>query len=34
MADAYRTLGKLVGIKPLDEIRVSVKGTMYDDLNN
>lgn len=32
--NAYRTLGKLVGIKPLDEIRVSVKGSMYDDLNN
>ncbi|UQZ35422.1 hypothetical protein C2I18_18980 [Paenibacillus sp. PK3_47] len=32
--NAYRTLGKLVGVKPLDEIRVSVKGSMYDDLNN
>ncbi|MCL6605144.1 MAG: hypothetical protein K6T94_19960 [Paenibacillus sp.] len=32
--NAYRTLGKLLGVKPLDEIRVSVKGTMYDDLNN
>ncbi|CAH1207645.1 hypothetical protein PAECIP111892_02953 [Paenibacillus auburnensis] len=32
--NAYHTLGKLVGIKPLDEIRVSVKGSMYDDLNN
>lgn len=32
--NAYRTLGKLVGVKPLDEIQVSVKGSMYDDLNN
>lgn len=32
--NAYRTLGKLMGVKPLDEIRVSVKGSMYDDLNN
>lgn len=31
---AYKGLGKLVGIKPLDEIKVSVVGSMYDDLNN
>ncbi|MFC4102206.1 Athe_2463 domain-containing protein [Paenibacillus xanthanilyticus] len=31
---AYRKLGTLVGIKPLDEIKVSVVGSMYDDLNN
>ncbi|WP_232101760.1 hypothetical protein [Paenibacillus sp. URB8-2] len=33
-SNAYRKLGKLVGVKPLDEIRVTVKGSMYDDLNN
>ncbi|MFB9324432.1 hypothetical protein ACFFSY_00565 [Paenibacillus aurantiacus] len=31
---AYKGLGKLVGIKPLDEIKVNVVGSMYDDLNN
>lgn len=33
-ANAYKTLGKLVGIKPLDQIEVNVTGSMYDDLNN
>ncbi|KAA9005445.1 hypothetical protein F4V43_08230 [Paenibacillus spiritus] len=33
-SNAYKKLGKLVGVKPLDEIRISVKGSMYDDLNN
>ncbi|NGM85216.1 hypothetical protein G5B47_22690 [Paenibacillus sp. 7124] len=33
-SNAYNKLGKLVGVKPLDEIEVTVKGSMYDDLNN
>ncbi|MEK4206395.1 hypothetical protein NST45_18850 [Paenibacillus sp. FSL R7-0163] len=32
--NAYKSLGKLVGIKPLDQIEVTVKGSMFDDLNN
>ncbi|MEK4290128.1 hypothetical protein [Paenibacillus sp. FSL P4-0502] len=32
--NAYKSLGKLVGIKPLDQIEVMVKGSMFDDLNN
>ncbi|NIK77504.1 hypothetical protein FHS15_002640 [Paenibacillus castaneae] len=32
--NAYKTLGKLVGIKPLDAIKINVTGSMYDDLNN
>lgn len=32
--NAYKSLGKLNGIKPLDQIEVTVKGSMFDDLNN
>ncbi len=32
--NAYKSLGKLVGIKPLDQIEITVKGSMFDDLNN
>ncbi|WP_199613895.1 Athe_2463 domain-containing protein [Paenibacillus alkalitolerans] len=31
---AYRTLGTLKGVRTLDEINVTVHGSMYDDLNN
>lgn len=31
---AFSKAGKLVGIKPLDEIKITVRGSMYDDLNN
>lgn len=33
-SNAYKSLGKLVGIKPLDQIEITVKGSMFDDLNN
>ncbi len=32
--NAYKSLGKVVGIKPLDQIEITVKGSMFDDLNN
>ncbi|MCJ8011813.1 hypothetical protein MUG84_08665 [Paenibacillus sp. KQZ6P-2] len=31
---AYRKLGSIKGLTKLDEIRVTVQGSMYDDLNN
>lgn len=33
-ANAYNVLGTLQGIQPLDQIQITVKGSMYDDLNN
>jgi hypothetical protein len=32
--NAYNSLGTLKGIVPLDEIIITVKGSMHDDTNN
>ncbi|MEK3903608.1 MULTISPECIES: hypothetical protein [unclassified Paenibacillus] len=31
---AYRTLGSIQGITVLDGMTITVKGSMFDDLNN